>query len=424
MKFLLTALGSYGDVHPMVGLGATLQSRGHHVAIVTNPHFRPLVERMGIEFLAFGTAEEYHELAHHPHLFDPLKGPPLIMGLMARTVRELYKIIDGNVVSGETVLGAHVLDFASRIYHDLHGTPIASIHFAPVGLRSFYESPQMFRMLMQPWLPKWFRQFQFWMADKVVDYLIAGAINDLRKDLSLAPVSRVMHKWYFSPQRVLGLFPTWFAPQQPDWPPHTKLTGFPLWDESTTTTISAEVNQFLAAGDPPVVFAPGSANADVPWFFAAAVESCQNLGRRGILLSRYTAHIPPRLPSSVMHAEFIPFSYVLPRAAALVHHGGIGTSAQGLSAGVPQIVMPLAFDQLDNAVRLKRLGVATTLPPKKFTGPNLTQVLDALLGNRGIAERARHWAKEMHSHDPLTETCIELEKLGQRAGSSPIPVSS
>lgn len=411
MKFLLTALGSYGDVHPMVGLGTALKSRSHHVAIITNPHFQPMVERMGIEFLAFGTAEEYHELAHHPHLFDPTKGPTLIMGLMARTVRDLYKIIDDNVIRGETVLGAHVLDYASRTHHDLHGTPIASIHFAPVGLRSFYESPQMFRMLMQPWLPKWFRRLQFWLADKVVDYILAGAINDLRKDLGLAPVKRVMHKWYFSPQLVLGLFPDWFAPPQPDWPPNTKLTGFPLWDESTTTALSPEIDAFLAAGEPPVVFAPGSANADVPWFFSAAVKACQNLGCRGILLSRYSQHIPPSLPDHVIHAEFVPFSHLLPRAAALVHHGGVGTCAQGLSAGLPQLVMPLAFDQLDNAARLKRLGVADTLPPKKFTGPNLARVLGTLLANRSIAERAKHWAAEMHIRDPLAETCEELEKL-------------
>jgi UDP:flavonoid glycosyltransferase YjiC (YdhE family) len=159
------------------------------------------------------------------------------------------------------------------------------------------------------------------------------------------------------------------------------------------------------------VFAPGSANTDASFFFRAAVEACQNLSRRGILLSRYTDHVPKHLPEGVIHAEFVPFSHLLPRSAALVQHGGVGTCAQGLSAGVPQIVMPLAFDQLDNAARLKRLGVADALLPKKFTGSNLTRVLGKLLANRDIAARAKHWAAEMRSHDPLTETCVELERL-------------
>lgn len=416
MKFLITALGSYGDVHPMVGLGTALKARGHHVAIITNPHFEPMVREMGIEFLPFGTEEEYHELAHHPDLFHPMKGPPLILGLMARTVRKLYATIDANVVRDETVLGAHVLDFASRTHHELNGTPIASIHFAPVGLRSFYESPQMYRMLMQSWLPRWFRRFQYWMADKVVDYLLAGEINALRKDLGLAPVKRVMHEWYFSPQLVLGLFPEWFAPPQPDWPPHTKLTGFPLWDQGETTEFTPEVSEFLATGEPPIAFAPGSANTDAHWFFAAAVQACQNLGRRGILLSRYTDHIPDKLPANVIHASFVPFSRLLPRSSALVHHGGIGTCAQGLSAGVPQVVMPLAFDQLDNMARLKRLGVAKALPPKKFTGPNLTRVLGELLSDATVANRAKHWAREMALHRPLVETCVELERLASTRG--------
>lgn len=411
MKFLITALGSYGDVHPMVGLGAALQTRGHRAAIISNPHFQTMIESARLEFLPLGTAEQYHELAHHPDLWNPMKGPPLIMRLMAQSLRELYEIIDANVVAGETVLGAHCLDFASRIHHDKHGTPLASIHFAPLGLRSFHQSPQMFRMLMQPWLPKWFRRFQFWLADKFVDYLVASEINALRQDLGLPAVQRVMHQWYFSPQMVLGLFPDWFGPPQPDWPLNTRVTGFPLWDEAVNAELSPLVSEFLQAGSPPLVFAPGSANTDAAWFFSAAAEACQKLGRRGILLSRYSAHIPQSLPPGVIHADFVPFSQLLPRAAALVHHGGIGTCAQGLAAGVPQIVMPMAYDQLDNAARLKRLGVADSLPPKNFTGPNLTRVLGKLLATPSVQERAQHWAAEMKSQDALTETCVELEKL-------------
>ncbi|MDZ4656245.1 MAG: glycosyltransferase [Bythopirellula sp.] len=409
--FLITALGSYGDVHPMVGLGAALQARGHRAAIISNPHFQSLIESMGLEFLPLGTAEQYHELAHHPDLWNPMKGPLLIMRLMAQSLRELYDIIDANVIAGETVLGAHCLDFASRIHHDKHGTPLASIFFAPMGLRSFHQSPQMFRMLMQPWLPKWFRRFQFWLADKFVDYLVARQINALRQDLGLSAVKRVLHEWYFSPQMVLGLFPSWFGPPQPDWPLNTHVTGFPLWDEAASAKLSPQLSEFLKAGSPPLVFAPGSANTDAAWFFNAAAEACQKLGRRGILLSRYSAHIPQSLPPSVIHCEFVPFSQLLPRAAALVHHGGIGTCAQGLAAGVPQIVMPMAYDQLDNASRLKRLGVADSLSPKNFTGTNLTHVLGKLLATPSVQERAQHWSAEVKSQDALTETCVELEKL-------------
>lgn len=427
MKFLLTALGSYGDVHPMVGLGAALRSRGHTAAIITNPHFQPMVESVGLEFLPFRTAEEYRTLAHHPDLFNPMKGPPLIMRLMASTLRELYDIISDNVIPCETILCAHCLDYASRCHQERHGTPLASIHFAPIALRSFDQSPQMYRMLMQSWLPRWFRRLQYWLADKVVDYLIAGELNALRKDLGLSPVRRVLHEWYFSPQLVLGLFPAWFGPPQPDWPPNTHVTGFPLWDEAVNVSLPEEVSEFLAAGDPPIVFAPGSANTGAHRFFEAALEGCQRLDRRGILLSRYRDHVPLNLPSTVMHAEFVPFSRLLPQAGALVHHGGIGTCGQGLAAGVPQIVMPMAYDQLDNASRLARLGVAKSLPPKRFTGVNVARKLEELLNTPTVSERAKHWAAQMSQQDPLSETCEELEKLipvagrdSTNLGSSPV----
>lgn len=413
MKFLITALGSYGDVHPMVGLGATLQSRGHRAAIITNPHFQKMVESMGIEFIPLGTDTEYNELAHHPDLWNPMRGPQMIMRTMVQSLRELYKLIETNIDPGETVLVAHVLDFASRNHHDLHGTPMASVHFAPVGLRSFDESPQMFKMLMQPWLPKWFRRLQFWLADKVVDRLIGGEINALRRDLGLSPVSRIMNLWYFSPQMIIGMFPEWFAPPQADWPPNTRLTGFPLWDEAVNNKLSSELEAFLAAGTPPLVFAPGSAKTDAHWFFDAAVEACRRFDRRGILLSRYPAHVPKSLPEGVIHCDFVPFSQLLPYAGALVHHGGIGTCSQGLSAGIPQVVMPMAYDQLDNATRLKRLGVAEILRPAKFTGENLAQVLGRLLGNSTASDTAKNWAAKMRTQDALVETCKELEKLGK-----------
>ncbi len=144
---------------------------------------------------------------------------------------------------------------------------------------------------------------------------------------------------------------------------------------------------------------------------ASATSSAANEGPITLPGTAAPLACVPSLPPSVIHCEFVPFSQLLPRAAALVHHGGIGTCAQGLAAGVPQIVMPMAYDQLDNASRLKRLGVADSLSPKNFTGTNLTHVLGKLLATPSVQERAQHWSAEVKSQDALTETCVELEKL-------------
>ncbi|TWU22695.1 glycosyltransferase [Bythopirellula polymerisocia] len=413
MKFLITALGSYGDVFPMVGLGAALCGRGHQVVLVTNPHFQAIVEAAGIEFLPLGTAEEYDELAHHPDLWHPMRGPIMVLRKSFKNgLRELYDIVSANVTQGETILVAHCLDLASRIHHDKFGTPLASVHFAPVALRSFHQSPQMFGMLMQSWVPSTLRKFQFWLADKMVDHLVAGEVNALRGKLGLPPVRRVMHEWYFSPQLVLGMFPAWFAPPQPDWPPQTRLTGFPLWDQSVQENLQPDVEEFLQSGSPPIVFAPGSAMTRGEKIFAAAVDACQRLDRRGILLTRYPEQLPATLPESIKHCHFVPMSRLLPRCAALVQHGGIGTSAQGLAAGLPQIVMPMAYDQLDNATRLKNLDVAEILRPKRFTGANLAAGLDRLLGNSYVTKQCQHWAQQFDLPAAMNASCTELESLG------------
>jgi len=412
MRVLMTALGSYGDVHPMVGLGAAMLARGHQVTILTNPHFQKVVESTGLEFLPIGTAEEYDELAHHKDLWHPFRGPTMVLRTcIEQALRPIYEGIESHYRPGETLLVAHVLDMASRVFQEKHGAPMASVHLAPVGLRSFYESPQMFGMFMADWLPRWFRRAQYGLADKYLDRLLAPELNKLRKEQGLSPVSGIMRQWCFSPQLVLGLFPEWFAAPQPDWPANTRPTGFPLWDQSETMEMPDDVLRFLDAGDPPVVFAPGSAMTEGEKFFEAAIEACQRLGRRGILLTKYPEQLPKNLPNNVKHFSFVPFSRLLPRAAALVHHGGIGSSAQGLAAGVPHVVMPMAYDQLDNATRLKRLGVADFIRRSKFRGPRLAQSLEKLLASDKTQKSCRHWASQIDSEAALAKACERLEEL-------------
>jgi UDP:flavonoid glycosyltransferase YjiC (YdhE family) len=210
---------------------------------------------------------------------------------------------------------------------------------------------------------------------------------------------------------VLGLFPDWFGPPQPDWPPQTRLTGFPLYDERGGADIPEELTRFLDAGEPPVVFTPGSAMAQGQDFFAAAVEACRLLGRRGVFLTRFPDQVPPDLPAAVRHFDYVPFSQLLPRAAALVHHGGIGTSAQALAAGVPQLVMPMAHDQPDNAARLRRLGVAASLPRARFRGPAVARDLERLLRSKEVAQNCRAVADRLKDSRAVEQTCEELEAL-------------
>jgi UDP:flavonoid glycosyltransferase YjiC (YdhE family) len=255
------------------------------------------------------------------------------------------------------------------------------------------------------------KRFQYWMIDRIIDRKLGGPLNQFRGELHLPPVRGVMNQWWHSPQLALCLFPEWFAPRQPDWPAHITYTGFPLWDETGVSSMGREVEEFLQSGTPPLVFTPGSAMLHGQKFFVAAVEACQQLGRRGILLTRYPQQLPSSLTENVRHFAFVPLSQLLPRSAAIIHHAGAGTIGQGLAAGVPHLSMPLAHDQHDNAARLERLGVGATIEPSKFTGPNVADSLAKLLASPSVLPQCQALANRILSVDALSLSCDALERL-------------
>jgi len=413
LHVLLTAIGSHGDVHPILGLGVRLRRRGHQVTILAIEVFADLVRQSGLEMISILPTAEFERMNSDPNLWRPFRGPlKILRQCSAQLVRPVYETIAAHYVPGETVVGAHSLDFSSRLAQEKLGVPLASIHLAPFVFPSVEAMPVALRSMRSLPGPRWLKRFAYWSADRfLLDPILDESVGALRRELGLPRVQRYVQRWNFSPQRVIGLFPDWFGPMQTDWPPQTVLTGFPLWDESELGSGSDELNEFLAGGDPPIVFTPGSAMKFGEPFFAAAVVACQRLGRRAVLLTRHRESLPRDLPDGIRHFDFEPLSRLLPRAAAMVHHGGIGTTAQALAAGLPQVIMPMAFDQPDNAVRLKRLGVAEAIRPERFRADRLAAALERLLTSDAVAANCRRWAERCDGDQAIDRACDELEKL-------------
>lgn len=413
MHLIVSGFGSYGDVLPMVGLGAAMLKRGHRVQAIVNPYFRSVVEDAGLELSPLGSAEEYLELSRHPDLWHPIRGLKLVLSCGAACIRDAFAVLERNYVDGDTVLAAHGLDLASRIFHETHAAPMASVHFAPFALLTLHDTPRYIGVPSMHRWPRWLKRLQFAAGDRfVTDPIIAPAVNAIRAEHRLPPVKHIYSGWNQSPQLVMGMWPEWYGPPQPDWPSNTKLVGFPLWDPRPAGGLPADAEEFLQSGEAPIVFCPGSANTDASSFFSTAVAVCDRLGRRGILATKFPEQLPKALPANVRHYSFLPFSLLLPRAAALVHHGGIGTCAQGLASGLPQVVMPMAYDQLDNGLRLKRLGVGDIVRRRQFKPARVAATLDPLLAAPQVRERAGHWAAQCDGGAALERACEHLERLG------------
>jgi UDP:flavonoid glycosyltransferase YjiC (YdhE family) len=352
-------------------------------------------------------------VASDPNIWHPVRGVKLLIRwAILHTIEPIYQYLEELYLPGETVVAAPVTAFGARIAQEKLALPLATLHLQPVVLRSLRESPYLPPMLTGRGIPQWLKRFQFYLADRLlVDPLLASETNRFRARLGLPPVRRLLDVWCHSPQQVIGLFPSWFAPPQADWPPQTQLTGFPLWDERPVSQSSGQLEAFLERGRPPLVFTPGSAMQHGRNFFRVAAEVSLLLKRRAILLTRHAAQIPSQLPEGVVHFDYVPFSQLLPRAAALVHHGGIGSTAQAFAAGIPQLIMAMAFDQPDNARRVTRLGAGAGLSRRQFRTPRVTNLLEQLLSSQEVASCSRALSARLQNARPIDETADLLEQL-------------
>ncbi len=411
-NFLLIPIGSAGDVHPFVALGLALRERGHRVTLITSVYFEALIRKTGLEFVGLGTLDEFEATLRNPDSWHPRRGFQVVFrwGVLP-WIRHIYDLIAERYVPGETVVVASLLAFGARLAQEKLGVPTVTVELQPAMLRSSHQAPVLPGLAMPDWLPGPLKRLAYRLGDALVlDPVVRPATNAVRADLGLRPVRRLLDEWWHSPERIIGLYPAWYAPPQPDWPRQLVLTGFPLFDERGLTEPPRAMRDFLDAG-PPLVFTAGSANRHAHAFFAEAVEACRLLGRRGVLATRYPDQLPASLPDGIVHCPYMPFSQLLPHSAALVHHGGIGTTAQALAAGIPQLVMPMSHDQPDNAARIARLGVGRSLPPHRFKAQAVARVLDELLKSTTVSERCREVARNFHGAEPIAEACRLVEEM-------------
>jgi rhamnosyltransferase subunit B len=411
LRILLPAIGSSGDVHPAIGLGRALKARGHRVTVVTNGIFAAQVQANGLGFIELGSRAEAESLMRDPRLWHLRKGFRCIAErAIVPNIRPLYEIIAANRDSS-TVVAATTLCLGARVAQDHLGIPTASLHLQPGVFRSLVDNGRIGHFDLGPDKPRVLKRLLFWLADTMyVQRMIGPELNAFRATLGLPPVHGIFSTYIHSPRMVLGLFPEWFAPPQVDWPPNTHLTGFVLHDEGEMP-LPDDARKFLDDGPPPLLVTPGSAATDRGEFFRRTVRACLDSGVRAMLVTNHPGQLPAELPPGVRAFPYLPFSRILPRCAGIVYHGGIGTLAQAVRAGVPHLVVPNAHDQPDNGQRIERLGLGFSLSPRRYTVRRATATFRALLDSPAIRGRCRDFAPRIDSSESLARGCALIESL-------------
>lgn len=394
MKIIVIALGSDGDINPMIEIALVLKARGIDVEFLANGHFANRVKSLGLTFVEIGDASLYDEALRTPHVWDPRKGFGAVWTVMSKSLPITYKVIKERLIPGQTIMVGTTLALVARVVQEETGTPLVTVHLAPSCIISSHDPPVGPDGAIPDKTPLFIKKFYVSMLDKLLlDRACKDDINNFRKPLGLAPVNQVFTKWLHSPTKVIGAFPAWFGEPQPDWPANSVCTAFPVYRSAPGATLSKETLEFLDSGAPPVVFTAGSAMAHSSEHFKKALKSISGLNTRAILISKFADQVPDHLPANVHHSLYEPFDLLFPRASVVQHHGGIGTSAQCMVAGVPQMITPFAHDQFDNARRLERLGLARSVKAS------------------GDASSWRRALETLTSANEVRESCARVQQL-------------
>lgn len=351
MHAILASLGTDGDILPFIGLGVALRARGHRVTLVASEEYADLAASHWLEFRQLVSADKMRSLLATADFWHPLKTARHTANWSRNMIDPQYRLLAEVAAPEDSVLITNPSILAAHLVHEKLHRPLATIVLQPWLIPSSGAPPIMPIPGLPLRAPRFLHALFFRLIEFAADFLVGPELNRARRSLGLKPARRILHHW-FSKDLVLGMFPDWFGAPQPDWPPQLQLTGFPRFDARINRALPPGLHEFLSARKPTIVFTFGSGMMHASQLFDAATRVCEKLNCQGLFINRFTS---PAVSSHMFHAPFVPFSEIFPRCAAIVHHGGIGTTAECFAAGKPQLILPLGFDQLDNGIRVKNL---------------------------------------------------------------------
>jgi len=391
-KIVLATFGSYGDLNPYLAMGIALSRLGADIVVASPGIYQTAIERHGLTFASLRPEIDESDSEIFRKVLDPWRGAEyLTRRLLMPVIQKTYEDLD-RACEGADLLVSHVLVYAGRVVAEYRQIPWMMAILQPMPFFSAYEMPVIPPVNV-------LRHLRFLgpaFCARLIELLFrtngswGEPVRDLRKRLGLNPGPNPIREGHFSPHGVLAMFPEAFARRQPDWPEHTISCGFPFLDEDFTgSPMDVTLREFLQKGEPPVVFTLGSSAVRVaPWLIeAAAVASREGAFRAVILAGPEATEIAKRHTSpKTMIVASAPYHELFPGSRMIVHSGGIGTTAQSLRCGRPQVIVPFAFDQFDNAERVARLGCGIELSMRKAKHP--AQIRKAISLAGGLAETA------------------------------------
>jgi rhamnosyltransferase subunit B len=424
-KVVLATVGSLGDLHPFIALGVALRELGLNPVIACSPEYRAKVEAAGVTYhpLRPGFDDVQRELAmdraqltrtvvkHSRFLFRKV-----VLPYLGAAYEDMMKATE----DADLILSSS-LAFAARLAAEKRGIPWIAVVLQPMMFFSSYDPPvipkaEALSALLRAVGPTLTRP-ALWIIKRAVN-VVFQPLRALRAGLGLAPSAQnPLFEGQFSDGGAIGLYSRLLGEVQPDYPWPTSIVGFATFDVEGGSSVGLDraLQAFLDAGPAPLVFTLGSLIVNSPGrFYGHGVRAALTLHKRAVLLvgEQARGELAHLQSAEVFIAAYAPHSALFPRAAAIIHHGGIGTLAQALRSGRPQLIVPYFADQPDNAARARRLGVARVLPPWRFSGASASRHLTRLLGEDRYLEQARIMGEVLSAEDGAARAArVVLDRL-------------
>jgi UDP:flavonoid glycosyltransferase YjiC (YdhE family) len=410
---LFATIGSLGDLHPCLALALALQRRGHRATIASTEFYRTKVEGLGIEFLPLRPDWNPNDPKLISQFEDLRRGPELLIRLVVSQLKGTY----GDLLpaaAGVDLMIAGELVYAAPLVAEKLRLPWVSLTLSPASFLSAHDPsvtvnvPSLIHLRKLGW-PVYRAALN---VGRMATRHWWHPVRQLRREQGLRRHCDPLFRDKFSPHLVLALFSRCLAQPQPDWPPHTVQPGFVYFDRRDSRDEPvAELTEFLASGDAPIVFTLGSTAVHNPGnFYEASAEAVRRLGRRAVMLVGPGA--APRISSpDILTLAYAPYSHIFPHAAVNVHQGGSGTTGQALLAGRPMLFVPYGWDQPDNAARVERLGAGLHVPRSRYSATTATAALERLLSDPRYSARAAEVGARLRGEDGLTAACDAIESV-------------
>lgn len=414
-RIIIAPYGSLGDLHPLLALAVELRRRGHEIVINTLAVYREKIDALGFEFhpLRPDVNLDDRELARE--MMDAKSGTEkLLREILIPNVRPMYEDLT-EVVKGADLLISGEVVFAAASVVEKTGIKWITTSLAPGSFMSPHDP-------IVPPTAQWLRHFRFLGATfhrgifalvrRMVESWFAP-YREFRRELGLSEDHNPLFDGKCSDLLHLAMFSKVLGKPQPDWHIPTLQTGFCFYDgQNDLGKMPADLSEFLETGEPPIVFTLGSAAVmDARDFFEESAKAARILNKRAVLLYGIFNQPPKLLDENIVGFDYAPYSQVFPKAACVVHQGGVGTTSQVLRAGVPQLIMPFSHDQPDNAARCERIGVARTISREKYNAENAAKQISELLGDLSYQANAVEMSNIVRAEHGTKIACDAIEDV-------------